>query len=179
MNHLDSLLQLQALEHLPRTGWCQHGISSPESVAAHSLGVAQVVLALLPEVEPQLDLGRALAMAVVHDAPEALLGDFPRDASRLLPEGAKAQAEQRAAEELLAGVSLEAFREYQAAETREARFVRLCDKLQLGLRLLGYRRSGQRGLEDFELGIRDLDASEFIPTELLRVELVRTLERLA
>ncbi len=178
MNHLDSLSALQKLEHLPRTGWCQRGITSPESVAAHSLGVAQVALALLPHVEPRLDTARVLSMAVVHDAPEALLGDFPRAASRLLPEGAKAHAEMGAAEELLDGASLEAFREYQANESREARFTRLCDKLQLGIRLLAYRRSGQRGLEDFEAGLRDFDASEFAPTEALRSQITDALSSL-
>ena len=170
-------MTLQTLEHLPRIGWCQRGVPNPESVAAHSHAVAQVALALIGDSD--LDKARVLAMAIVHDAPEALLGDLPRSAVRLLPDGAKPEAEARAARLLLDGFSLDAFREFQAQATRESRFVRLCDKLQLGLRLLAYRRAGQSDLEEFEAGIRELDASEFEPTESLRVEIVRALELLA
>ena len=176
VNHIDSLLTLQALEHLPRTGWCQSGITTPESIAAHTLGVAQVALALMPEVEPKLDTGQVLSMALVHDAPEALIGDFPLAASRLLPAGAKRQAERAAAAELLDASSLEAFHEFLAGETREARFVKLCDKLQLGLRLLAYRRAGRDGLLEFERGIRNLDASEFTAAEVLRKQLLTELD---
>ncbi len=179
MNQLESLLTIQSLEHLPRIGWCQHGVASPESIAAHTHAVAQIALALCAEVSPTLDLGRVLSMAIVHDAPEALLGDLPRSASRLLPEGAKAAAEVQAAKELLTPASLAAFREYQAGETREARFVKLCDRLQLGLRTLAYRRAGQSGLEDFEDGVSDFDALEFAPAEALRIEIVNALEALA
>lgn len=175
LKNLDSLTTLMTLEHLPRTGWCQHGITSPESVAAHTLGVAHVALTLLPQVEPALDAGRVLAMTLVHDAAEALLGDFPLAASRLLPAGVKAQAEAEAAAEVLDGLSLDAFREYQAGESREARFARLCDKLQLGVRLLAYQRSGQRGLDEFEKGLHELDASEFAATEELRSQIIHAL----
>ena len=44
---------------------------------------------------------RAVVLATLHDAPEALTGDLPRMVKALLPDGAKAQAEERAAKELL------------------------------------------------------------------------------
>jgi len=47
------------------------------------------------------------------------------------------------------------------SQTREARFAKLCDRLQLGLRLVAYLRAGQRGLEDFEATLRATDCSEF------------------
>ena len=173
---LTALLALQKLEHLPRTGWCQRGIDPPESIAAHVAGVSQVALALAPRVAPAISLGRVLTLVTVHDAPEALLGDLPRTAKKLLPNGAKAEAEERAADELLGALSPEArdaFREYVAGETREARFAQLCDRLQLGLRLLAYLRSGRRGLDDFVAGLERLDAPEFAPCEELREALCR------
>ena len=152
MTHLEPLLALLALDRLPRTGWIQRGVPEPESIAGHVLGTAHLALALAPRVEPALDQGRVLVMVLVHDAPEALTGDLPKAASELLPPGAKQAMESGAAERLFlphAPDSVAAFREYQAQETREARFARLCDRLQLGVRLVGYRRSGQRGLDEF------------------------------
>lgn len=178
---LEALLALQCLQDLPRTGWIQRGIRQPESIAGHVLGTCELVLALGPRVEPALDTERALALALVHDAPEALLGDLPRTAAELLPEGAKRTAEERAARRLLAplsGLALERFEEHARGATREARFVRVCDRLQLGLRLLGYRRAGQAGLEEFEAALRALDCGEFEPARALQAELLAQLARL-
>ena len=178
---LASLLRLQSLQDLPRTGWIQRGIRQPETVAGHVLGVAHLVLALGPRVDPPLDCERALALVLVHDAPEALLGDLPRTAAELFPPGAKREAETRAADRLLGPLSDFArarFEEYQAGATREARFARACDRLQLGVRLLAYRRAGAGGLEEFEETLAGLDCAEFAPVRGLRDELLAELRRL-
>jgi len=172
---LAALLALQPLESLARTGWVLSGVAQTETIAGHVLGTCQIVLALGSRLRPEIDLGRCLVMAVVHDAPEALLGDLPRSAASLFPAGAKAEAEAKAARKLLSPVSpvaLERFAEYRAGETREARFVRLCDRLQLGVRLAGHHRVGVRGLEEFLAAIEALDCSEFPPAEALRREIL-------
>ena len=178
MSALAELLPLLALERLPRTGWLLAGVRQPESVAAHSLGTALVALNLAPRETPPLDLEHALALALVHDVPEALLTDLPRAAAELLPAGAKAAAERRAAGRLLGPEGQALFHEYAAGETREARFVRLCDKLQLGLRWLGYLREGVRGLEEFRPGLETLACEEFAPCGELRDEVLLAAERL-
>jgi putative hydrolase of HD superfamily len=173
---LEALLALTPLERLPRTGWLLAGISSPESVAAHSLGTALVALALGPRVVPALDVDRVIALAVVHDAPEALLTDLPRSAVACLPSGAKEEAERRAAERLLEPLSELAatrFEEFRAQRTREARFARLCDRLHLGLRWIGYRRAGAGNLASFREGIEGLDCAEFGPCARLHAEILR------
>lgn len=175
---LPSLLDLLALDHLPRTGWILRGVAEPESVAGHVLGSGHVALALAPRVAPPLDLGRVLAMALVHDAPEARTGDLPRAAAEHLPAGAKAAMEDGIARELLGGLgptALAAWAEYRAAETREARFVKVCDGLQLGVRLLGYVRAGRGGLGEFRDGLERLDAREFPPAEVFRQRLLEEL----
>lgn len=178
MRTLDALLDLLALDRLPRTGWVLAGVSAPESVAAHSLGTSLLALALGPGVLPRLDVDRAVALAVVHDTPEAWLGDVPRRGAERLPPGAKRAAEAAVAGELLGALSetaLERYREYSAGATREARFARLCDRLHLGLRLLGYVRAGQRGLGDFARGLEALDCREFAPCADLQRELLEAL----
>ncbi len=168
---LRALLALVPLDRLPRTGWIQRGVASPESIAGHALGAAHLALGLAPRVEPPLDVDRVVALAVIHDAPEASLGDIPRSGSRALPEGAKREGERRAAELLLTPLgetARERYEEFDLGETREARLAYLCDRLQLGVRLLAYERAGQRGLEEFWGTIEGLDCSEFPPAEALR-----------
>lgn len=178
MSLLESLLPLLVQDDLPRTGWLLAGVAPAESVAGHVLGVAQTALALTPAVEPGLDLGRVLAMALVHDAGEVLSGDLPRRASRALPPGAKHALDDALGAEVLAPLgeaARAAAREFRAQATREARFVKLCDRLQLGVRLVGYERAGRRGLGDFRAGLAALDAGEFAPcARLLREVLAAT-----
>ncbi|MBL8859567.1 MAG: HD domain-containing protein [Planctomycetes bacterium] len=175
---LEALLALQPLHDLPRTGWILRGIETPESVGDHVLATAFLVLALGPRVEPAIDVERALAMAVLHDVPEALIGDLPKSAAELLPPGAKQAAEQQAARQLitpLSGLALERWQEYCAKATREARFARICDRLQLGLRLVAYVRAGRRGLDEFQGTVRELDCSEFPAAAELKAEILAAL----
>lgn len=175
MATLDALLPLLVLDRLPRTGWLMAGVAAPESVAAHSLGTALVVLALGPRLDPPLDVDRAVSLAVLHDVPEAHLTDLPRSAGECLPPGAKAEGERAAAERLLEPLSplaVERFAEFRARTTREARFAALCDKLHLGLRWIGYRREGARNLAEFRPGIEALDCAEFPPCGALRAEIL-------
>jgi len=172
---LPALLALQPLETLRRTGWVLHGIADPETIAGHVLGTCHAILALGPRVDPPIDVEHCLAIALVHDAPETLLGDLPKSAAQLLPPGAKREAEEKAARRVLEGLSpfaLERFGEYRSQASREARFARLCDRLQMGVRMAGYRRIGVRGLEEFAATIRDLDCSEFPPAAALREEIL-------
>ena len=70
----------------------------------------------------------------------------------------------------------ERYDEFAAGTTREARFVRACDRLHLGVRLVGYVRAGARGLGEFVPGLEALDLAEFPPCEELRREILTALE---
>jgi len=160
-------------------GWLLRGVSQPESVAAHCLGTAQMVLALGPGQDPPLDVDRAVSLAVLHDAAEAQLGDLPQPVQKLFPEGAKHAAERQILDELLPPLSeLAHARGLEALghETREARFVRLCDRLQMGLRLLAYERAGVRGLGEFRPGLEALDCKEFGPCAQLQQQILSALD---
>jgi putative hydrolase of HD superfamily len=172
---LEALLPLLAQDNLPRTGWLLAGVAPAESVAGHVLGVAQLALALAPRVTPPLDVGRTLALALMHDASEVLSGDLPRRASAALPHGAKAELDRALGRQVagpLGALAAAAEAEFRAQTTREARFVKLCDRLQLGVRLVGYERAGRRGLDDFWPGLRALDAAEFPPCAALLAEVL-------
>ena len=179
MNRLEALLQIQALDRMPRTGWCQHEVPDPETVAGHSFGTAVLALALAPDVDPPLDADRAVSLALIHDVAEAHLGDIPHSARPHLGVDVKRAAEASATEALLGPLSplaAERGREALGHDTREARFVHLCDTLQLGLRLLGYVRRGIGGLDTFRAGLERLDCDGFAPCAALRDELLEALD---
>ncbi|HJO25727.1 MAG TPA: HD domain-containing protein [Planctomycetota bacterium] len=181
MSLLQPLLALLPLDRLPRTGWVIHGVPEAESISDHILSTCHLVLALGPRINPPLDTERALALAVVHDAPEALTGDLPRGARKRLPGEARRELDRSAGAALLAPISplaLDRHGEYLAGQSREARLVKLCDKLQLGLRLVAYRRAGIGGLGEFREGLAALDTGEFPPAEDLRREIMAALDEL-
>ncbi len=178
LDTLAALTSLLALDRLPRTGWLLSGVEDPETIAGHVVSTAHLVLALGPAVDPPLNVDRALALTIVHDSPEAWTGDLPKQVSMTLPPGMKRDLEARVADELLAGLSKTAWErhtEYAAGETRESLFVRVCDKLQLGVQLLAYRRAGLGELDEFVETLSDLDCGEFTPARALQAELLSCL----
>jgi len=131
-----------ALKEVPRAGWLRVGVASPESVAAHSHGVAWLVLVLCPA---GVDRGRALALAILHDLAEAHVGDItPHDG---VPRAEKRRREEAAMRALLAPLPaadelLALWLEYEDGSTPEGRFVKACDKLDMGLQARRYATSG-------------------------------------
>jgi len=106
---------------------------------------------LAPE-EDGFDRGRAVAIALLHDLAEARTGDLPRSAASYLPPGAKRSAEEAAFAALAAPLGAEAaalHAEYEAGTSREAQWVRACDRLQLMVKVLAYESWGAGGLSEF------------------------------
>jgi len=67
------LRRIEALKHLPRTGWLDREVAEPESVAAHSWRLA--ILAWLVAEAEGLNAAQAMRLALVHDIPEVITGD--------------------------------------------------------------------------------------------------------
>lgn len=170
---LDAVLELQHLDRVPRMGFVLRGVADPESVAEHLWHVAVLAWTLGRQVDG-LDLGRALAMALLHDVGEVRLGDLPMTTSKYFEPGAKAAAEAKVVGELMhpfGGQPEELLAELQARKTAEARFVKDCDKLQLMLKVAHYERHGAKGLEEFWDHSRNFPSDEFAPVAELFAEL--------
>lgn len=168
------------LKTLRRQGWIDRGVREPESVADHSFRLALMAW-VLAQRRPDLDATRAMLLALVHDAAEAIAGDrTPFDAAlqagaepavlfRQRPvydpeaEARKTAAERAALCELAALLPepvgerlIEVWEEYEAAQTPEARFVRQLDKLETVLQALEYReRQPDLIIDSFILGALD------------------------
>ena len=138
------LLEALKLKSLPRTGWLRAGIENPESVAAHSWGVAWLSLVLCP---PNLDRGRVLEMAIIHDLAEVRVGDItPHDS---VSRDDKHRMEDEAMNDLLEVMChrdelKSIWDECEAGKTKEADFVKQMDKLDMALQAQEYG-----GLEEF------------------------------
>lgn len=172
---LDLLLELQALDRVPRSGYALRGMVGPETVSEHSFHIVFLAWALAREI-PELDRLRVLELALVHDLPEVRTGDLPRTANAYFPTGAKAAAERQVARDLLAPLGEDAgdlLAEYQAGETPEARLVSVCDKLQLLVKVAAYEDWGTGNLDDLAATIEHFDDGGFEPVRRL-VEKLRT-----
>ena len=148
---LDLFLELQILDRVPRSGYVLRGVHDPESVTEHSWHVLFLVWTLGARIE-EIDLTRAVEIALIHDLAELRVGDLPRTASQYFPEGAKNTAEMAAMRDVLAPLperALDLYREYQDGKTPEARLVKACDKLQLMLKVAVYQRWGTGALAEF------------------------------
>lgn len=105
-----------------------------ENSAEHSWHLAMFAL-VLGDLAPGLDLGRVVAMLLVHDIVEVDAGDVPihgaYDAAALaLVEAAAAERIYGLLPEAQRDRFLSLWREFEAVETAEARFAKALDRLQ-------------------------------------------------
>lgn len=168
--------RLATLKLLPRTGWLQRGVANPESVAEHTFGVAILAL-LVAGQHPGLDRAKLLTLALLHDLAEALLGDLPTSARRLLGAEAKHAAERRATAELFAELPSRAeylalWDEYARGTSPEARLVKGLDRIEMLAQALAYERAGSRALAEFWEGAEAGWSEEFPLLQQLADELI-------
>ncbi|MDO8055599.1 MAG: HD domain-containing protein, partial [Candidatus Hermodarchaeota archaeon] len=134
------LTTCDALKRVPRTGWLMRGIppSMAEDVASHSHSTTILTLLLAMQVASNQDLGRLLTMALIHDLPEAIIGDIPRSAQTAHPalREAKDAAEDAAMQQILAylpGIHRKAlteiWEEYHEGTSLGAQLVEAADQL--------------------------------------------------
>ncbi|UCE16881.1 MAG: HD domain-containing protein [Candidatus Bathyarchaeota archaeon] len=131
------------LKRIPRSGWVKAGVRQPESVADHTFRTSMLCM-IYSDLEG-LDELKLLRMALIHDLPEAIIGDLTPSRKtaeteakentamnqilRLLPE--------RQREKYLA-----IWNEYKKCETKEAKAVRQLEKLEMALQAREYEKAG-------------------------------------
>jgi putative hydrolase of HD superfamily len=148
------------LKQLPRTGWLLAGVSSPESIADHSLATALVALLLTDAINTDwqsqgltqsLAGDRVLRIALVHDLGESLLTDLPKRSTDLLSRSIKQAAEAQAMTHLFQAIpNGAAYR--QLWYEYEAKVVRDADKLEMVHQAWRYEQRGHRNLHEFWQG---------------------------
>ena len=131
------------LKQIQRTGWIEVGVYQPESVADHTFRTALLCM-LYADLE-KIDTLKLLRMALIHDLPEALVGD-------LTPKKKTENTKQRE-ENAIFNISnllpklyretfLEVWNEYQEGKTKEAKAMQQLDKIEMALQAKEYDKLG-------------------------------------
>jgi putative hydrolase of HD superfamily len=165
---LSVLLELQRLKRLDRTGWVLRGLPpGAESVAAHSYGVALTAMLLADECAArgvELDVGRVLRLALLHDLQETRTGDMPRTVAEYYGAETRRAAERAAFDDIVRGAGArhaaaysELHEDYETRASVEARLVKAADVIDLLAQALYFERAGARGLSEFWEGAQARD----------------------
>ncbi len=155
---LKTLIELERLKRLERTGWTLRGLpNGTESVASHSFGVG-VTAMLLADVFVNrgidLDVQKVLRLALLHDWAETRVGDMPKTAGEYFGKEARKRAETAAFGDVVselanARVYVDLYHDYEQRQSLEARLVKVADVVDLLVEALALERAGYRGLNEF------------------------------
>ncbi len=156
---LTTLLELQRLKRLDRTGWILRGLpNGTESVASHSFGVSITAMMLADEINSrgfQMDMERVLRMALLHDWAETRVGDMPRTATHYFGADARKHAEGQAFADIVADAGSAGpeyqrlYNDYEQRQSTEARLVKAADVIDLLVEAYALERAGARDLDEF------------------------------
>jgi putative hydrolase of HD superfamily len=156
---LATLIELQRLKRLERTGWTLRGLpNGTESVASHSFGVCVTARMLVDEVKARglgVNCERVLRMALLHDWAETRVGDMPKTATGYFGADARKSAETSAFADIVDGVGSaeseyrDLYKDYEERASLEARLVKAADVIDLLVQAYVLERSGAKGLDEF------------------------------
>lgn len=171
MTDIEFFLKALELKDEKRTGPQLYNIEEPETVAGHSWSTA--LLVLIYGQEQDIDLDKALKMALIHDMAEAETGDLP---TRALQEDLNHDKEDKHKQEQefwrkhFPNTDLEElWREYEERETDEAIFVKEMDLIDLCLTALKYEKQERYDPDDNQdMPYRHMD--EFFETAEPRIK---------
>jgi len=155
MNMLEFFQEIGKMKRMKRRGWVMNGVKEPESIAEHSFRTAIMTL-FLGKGRKDLDLWKAVKMALIHDIAESKTGDIvverkwkygkhvPKEMFDRITDEEKHKLEEEAFRGFVkmigdgGGEYLELWSEFEEGRTKEAVFVREIDKLELSLQALEY-----------------------------------------
>jgi putative hydrolases of HD superfamily len=158
------VLAIEKLKEVRRKGWVDSGIPDAESVADHTCSVALCVLFAALE-RKDIDLKKALTMALIHDLAESVVGDItPYDG---ISKKDKLAKEEKALKVLLVSLSkenqkvlLDYWKELELGKSPEAKLVLQADVFDRVIQANIYRNKGE-DVDRFFHAVNELRGSDF------------------
>ena len=143
---LNYYLLCNKLKDVVRTGWKDWNVKRErvESIAEHIFGVQMLAIAIKSEYEYEIDIMKVIYMLAIHELGETVIGDLTEFQ---ISKEEKEKIEHKAVHEILSplidGEQIEKlFLEFDAHETKEAKFAYQCDKLECDIQCKLYDQEG-------------------------------------
>lgn len=192
MDEIKFFQEIGKLKKIKRSGWVIDKIPNPESVSDHIFRSA-IMVYILGSRKGDLDLYKAIRMALVHDIGEAVTGDLIIEGKIIdhkkrgfdqkptielkkthseigISEEESRERERKAIQKLAkdAGINeiIDLWSEYEGGETPEAQFVKEIDKLEMCLQALEYEKQEKRPIEHYFTG--PYGTSQYIKAPMLK-----------
>lgn len=151
---LEVLYQMLKLKNLFRQGWLKRDVPERvgESVADHTFGVVITAWIIAKELKLEIDMEKLLKMSIIHEAGEVYAGDITPVDGISLEE--KYELELAGVNKIFADYSngaefIELWKEFELAESPEAKFLKQIDKFEMGLQASIYKKHDYGVIEEF------------------------------
>ncbi|MCK4884217.1 MAG: HD domain-containing protein [Candidatus Diapherotrites archaeon] len=150
---IEFYFEINHLKQLFRQGWLRNVPKDQcESVAAHSFGTSLLAMVVGNEYFPEVDTSKAMQMALIHDLGEVYAGDFIPN--NKINKKEKHELEKKSILQLFSKLKkgkkyIELWEEFEAGKTKEAKFVKQMDKLEMVLQASVYEHKGYKNLQEF------------------------------
>lgn len=140
------------LKRIKRTGWIKTGLLQSESVADHTYRTAMLSM-IFADIE-SLDTLKILRMSLLHDLPEAIIGDLtPSQKTAKTKELEKKAMHQilNFLPEMQLKLYLSLWDEYKEGKTKESKLFQQLDKIEMALQAKEYKNfnSPKKSLDKF------------------------------
>lgn len=141
------------LKDVIRTGWKIWNVDRQrlESVAEHIYGTCILAIALESEFKLEVDLQKVIMMLVLHETEEVLIGDITvhdditREEKRMMGIVAVEKVLETLAKK---EEYIELINEFEDQVTQDAKFAKMCDKIECLLQVKAYCEEGSLVLGD-------------------------------
>lgn len=142
---IEFLSEIGKLKNIDRKGWVVSNVKNVESVADHNFRT--ILMTLVIGKNRDIDLFKAIKMAVIHDIAESKIGDLIEWNNYEITEEEKHKKEKKAMKKLTSLLDsegkeyLDLWLEMEKCESKEAKFVKAMDKLEMVLQAYEYEKS--------------------------------------
>ena len=178
---LDFYLLIGRLKTTKRTGWVEHNVPLPESIADHMYRLTLMLYTLLPHMHPQPATAstngstvpppqpqqlqqQSLLMSLTHDMAECIAGDITPTEYSGVTKAEKHKREADAMHHCLVHLPVtqraevqSLWQEYEADESEVSRLLHDCDKLEMIVQAFEYEREDHRRRRGSVAGLGGLE----------------------